>query len=112
MSSSIAIPLTQLTVLCKIAYCAVKCEHWLNARRGEKGLLHLCRAQQLHLCMPVPPDEEEVGVLGTLGLVLTTERLLPAGILGFPLLSMGMVTVPAELLVTTTTWPAVFWKVA
>ena len=46
-----------------------------------------------------------------LGLVLTTDTSLPAGMLGSPLLLMGMLTVPGELLVTTTTWPAVFWKV-
>ena len=78
----------------------------------KSAYIHVCRAQQIAHFLPVLPDEEEVGVLGMLGLVLTTERLLPAGMLGFPLLSMGMVTVRGELFVTTTTWPAVFWKVA
>ena len=52
-------------------------------------------------------DEEEE-VLGMLGSLLTTVRPAPLGMLGSPLVSMGMVTVPAELLVTTMTWPAVF----
>ena len=47
-----------------------------------------------------------------LGSLLTTVKLSPLGMEGSPLLSMGIVTVPAELLVTTMTWPAVFWKVA
>lgn len=47
-----------------------------------------------------------------LGSLLTTVKSSPVGVVGSPLLSMGMVTVPAELLVTTMTWPAVFWKVA
>ena len=58
------------------------------------------------------PGEEEVEVLGTLGSLLTTVRLVPLGMLGLPPLAMGTVTVPGELLVTTVTWPAVFWKVA
>ncbi len=52
-------------------------------------------------------DEVEE-VLGMLGSLLTTVRSAPLGMVGSPLLSMGMVTVPAELLVTTITSPAVF----
>ena len=74
--------------------------------------MHMCRAQQSAFCLLFPPDDEEVGVLGMLGLVLNTDRSLPTGMLGSPLVSMGMLTVSGELLVTTTTWPAVFWKVA
>lgn len=47
-----------------------------------------------------------------LGSLLTTVTSLPEGMLGSPPPLMGIVTVPGELLVTTTTWPAVFWKVA
>lgn len=57
-----------------------------------------------------PESEEEV--LGMLGSLLTTVRPEPLGTVGSPVALMGMVTVPAPLLVTTTTWPAVFWKVA
>ena len=83
-----------------------------SGQRGKSAKMHMSRAQQSTYCVPYPPGDEEVGVLGMLGLVLTTERLLPAGMLGSPLLLMGMLTVPGELLVTTTTWPAVFWTVA
>ena len=62
-------------------------------------------------CSPAVVDEEDEEVLGMLGLLLTTVRSAPL-MLGSPLLSMGMVTLPDELLVTTTTWPSVFWKVA
>lgn len=47
-----------------------------------------------------------------LGSLLTTVTSLPSGMLGWPPPLMGMVTVPGELLVTTTTCPAVFWNVA
>ena len=55
--------------------------------------------------------EVDVDVLGMLGSLLTTVTSVPVGMVGSPL-SMGMVIVPAELLVTTMTCPAVFWKVA
>lgn len=58
------------------------------------------------------PGDEEEEVLGMLGSLLTTVRSLPLGTLGSPSEAMGMVTVPGVLLVTTTTCPAVFWKVA
>lgn len=56
--------------------------------------------------------EVDVDVLGMLGSLLTTVTSVPVGMVGSPLVSMGMVIVPAELLVTTMTCPAVFWKVA
>ena len=58
------------------------------------------------------PGDEEVEVLGMLGSLLTTVRSLPLGMLGSPSDDMGTVTVPGVLLVTTTTCPSVFWKVA
>ena len=61
---------------------------------------------------PAVAAEEDEEVLGILGLLLTTVTSAPLGMLGSPLLSMGMVTLPGELLVTTTTWPSLFWKVA
>ena len=63
-------------------------------------------------CPPAVVGEEDEEVLGMLGLLLTTVRSAPLGMLGSPLLLMGMVTLPGELLVTTTTWPSLFWKVA
>lgn len=54
------------------------------------------------------PEGDEVGLLG-LPLVVTAA---PEGMIGFPFASMGMVVVPAVLLVTTITEPVEFWKVA
>lgn len=61
--------------------------------------------------MKAVPEEADA-VLGTLGLLLTTDTSAPEGMLGSPVELMGIVIVPAELLVTTTTWPAVLVKVA
>lgn len=58
----------------------------------------------------IPGDDADV--LGTLGLLLTTVTSAPVGMVGFPSVVMGMLVVPAESLVTTTIWPAVFVKVA